>query len=312
MTKLNKSALVRLSVDIVLTAALLLLALNFYSIFKYRVKRGFFCNDESLKYPFQTDSMGGKSALLFMSLYMPAIVIVLGESILYLLKRTRETLTKNAITATAFLQLHCNLTTFVCGFALHALFVHVVKIFMGRLRPHFFEVCQPYRSLDGSTCDNPKNHGIYIQDYECNGRSDPNISQQMLNDIYVSFPSGHASFMFYGMIFIVLYLQRMANALRQYQINVGLFMFVLQMFCVLLAWFVAVSRVMDYKHHWSDVLVGIVLGASVAIAASLFAHQQLKSVNNWPEGVKSSSSSSSETSYTATSATTLPNAILVS
>ncbi|VDN16376.1 unnamed protein product [Dibothriocephalus latus] len=32
-----------------------------------------------------------------------------------------------------------------------------------------------------------------------------------------------------------------------------------------LAFYVGLSRVSDYKHHWSDVLAGMLLGAAVAI-----------------------------------------------
>lgn len=39
----------------------------------------------------------------------------------------------------------------------------------------------------------------------------------------------------------------------------------LQLACLLMAWFTALSRVSDYKHHWSDVLAGTTLGTIVAL-----------------------------------------------
>lgn len=39
----------------------------------------------------------------------------------------------------------------------------------------------------------------------------------------------------------------------------------LQFLAVLQAVFTAMTRVSDYKHHWSDVLAGLLLGALVAI-----------------------------------------------
>lgn len=40
---------------------------------------------------------------------------------------------------------------------------------------------------------------------------------------------------------------------------------VLQLICLWLAWFTAMSRVSDYKHHWSDVLAGLLLGIIAAL-----------------------------------------------
>lgn len=38
----------------------------------------------------------------------------------------------------------------------------------------------------------------------------------------------------------------------------------IQFICLAMAWFTALSRISDYKHHWSDVLAGSILGAVIA------------------------------------------------
>ncbi|GBP27238.1 Putative phosphatidate phosphatase [Eumeta japonica] len=39
----------------------------------------------------------------------------------------------------------------------------------------------------------------------------------------------------------------------------------MQFGALMLSWFTALSRVSDYKHHWSDVLAGYFLGFTVAV-----------------------------------------------
>ncbi|KAM7355802.1 putative phosphatidate phosphatase [Cochliomyia hominivorax] len=306
LQKISKCLLMRLIMDWLITTVLLAMALNFFKIFGKAKKRGFFCDDESLKYPYQEDTVSG-SMLMALTLYVPLLLIAIGEAVLFLVRRF--TTAEDQGYMKALLKLHHNMVTFLSGFALHACFVHLAKLTIGRLRPHFFEVCKPSLLKDGSTCDNPSNHGTYIVDYTCQASTD--ATQDMLTNIHISFPSGHASYIFYGMIFLILYIQRFAKTLREQGIDVGLVRLVVQMLCALLAWFVAVSRVSDYKHHWSDVLVGILLGTSVAIVVSLYVRQQLKSVNSFcPEGVKSSniSDTTSTTTFTTVTAT---NKILV-
>lgn len=39
----------------------------------------------------------------------------------------------------------------------------------------------------------------------------------------------------------------------------------LQFSFIMMAWYTGLSRISDYKHHWSDVLSGSILGATVAL-----------------------------------------------
>nr|XP_009924906.1 PREDICTED: lipid phosphate phosphohydrolase 1-like [Haliaeetus albicilla] len=78
--------------------------------------------------------------------------------------------------------------------------------------------------------------------------------------ILLSFYSGHSSFSMYCMLFLALYLQaRMkgdwARLVRP----------TLQFGLIAASIYVGLSRVSDYKHHWSDVLTGLIQGAVVAV-----------------------------------------------
>lgn len=51
----------------------------------------------------------------------------------------------------------------------------------------------------------------------------------------------------------------------------------LQFIVVMLSWFCALSRVSDFKHHWSDVLAGYTMGAVVAVLVVSTYHDLVRS-----------------------------------
>jgi len=82
----------------------------------------------------------------------------------------------------------------------------------------------------------------------------------------VSFPSGHSSFSAYTMLYCAIFIQVKWNAGNSSVLRI--LKHGIQLILLLLAYFTAVSRVMDNKHHWSDVSAGALIGA---IGASLTA-----------------------------------------
>nr|XP_012148195.1 PREDICTED: putative phosphatidate phosphatase isoform X5 [Megachile rotundata] len=137
------------------------------------------------------------------------------------------------------------------GAAVNVLSTDVAKYTIGRLRPHFMTLCMP-----NVNCSLIENQHRYIENYTC----DESVSKSLLKDIRLSFPSGHSSFSAYTMIYLALYLQ-----LRMTSKGSKLLRHSLQLVCLLMAWFTALSRISDYKHHWSDVLAGSTLGTIVAL-----------------------------------------------
>lgn len=154
---------------------------------------------------------------------------------------------------------------FLFGAAASQSLTDIAKYSIGRLRPHFLSVCNPDWSK--INCSDG-----YIENFICQGNEDK------VREGRLSFYSGHSSFSMYSMLFLALYLQaRMkgdwARLVRP----------TLQFGLIALSIYVGLSRVSDYKHHWSDVLVGLIQGAAVAILVALYVSDFFKDTHTHSE-----------------------------
>jgi len=82
----------------------------------------------------------------------------------------------------------------------------IAKYSIGRLRPHFIDVCQPsykgtiFRLDNPQECAKPANELLYITDFEC---SNPDFDDYRKRDARLSFMSGHSSFASYCLIYLM-------------------------------------------------------------------------------------------------------------
>ncbi|XP_063151728.1 phospholipid phosphatase 1 isoform X2 [Candoia aspera] len=205
-------------------------------------KRGLFCNDESIQYPYKDDTI---SYQLLAGIIVPldVIVIIIGEtlSVYHNCLHSNSFVRNNYIAA-----IYKALGTFLFGAAVSQSLTDIAKYSIGRLRPHFLDICK----LDWHRINCSAG---YIENFKCLG------DKAKVNEGRLSFYSGHSSFSMYCMLFLALYLQaRMkgdwARLLRP-TVQFGL---------ISASIYVGLSRVSDYKHHWSDVLTGLIQGALVA------------------------------------------------
>lgn len=206
-------------------------------------KRGFFCNDESIRYPLKEDTI---SYQLLGGVMIPftLIVIVCGECLSVYLSRVKN----QSMGARYVACVYKAVGSYVFGAAASQSLTDIAKYSIGRLRPNFLAVCKP--SWDKINC----NSGGYIENFTCAGEP------FQVDESRLSFYSGHSSFSMYCMMFLVLYIQarlksHWARLLRP----------TIQFFLIATAVYVGLSRVSDYKHHWSDVLAGLLQGGLVAI-----------------------------------------------
>ncbi|XP_068149096.1 putative phosphatidate phosphatase [Drosophila tropicalis] len=250
-------------------------------------KRGFFCGDESLAYPLKEGTIG-ITMLIGITLGVPTIVIIVVELFKQLPGSGGRDAKSRDLTGGAgggngkggcrlvyrLGQLYKQAGCYLFGLAMLTFTTILSKLCIGRLRPHFFEVCQPMMP-DGSNCHDPQNHGRYIDSYSCSNANVTDFQYQQLNQ---SFPSGHASMIMYAMLYLAIYLQaalstRVSKLLKH----------LLQFLFVMFGWYVALSRITDYWHHWSDVLAGVVLGVLFAWLTSVYV-ADLFAFKRWSRG----------------------------
>ncbi|XP_029920732.1 phospholipid phosphatase 1 isoform X2 [Myripristis murdjan] len=212
-------------------------------------QRGFFCNDDSIKYPLKEDTI---SYQLLGGIMIPITVLtmIFGECLSVYLNRIKS---KSSFCNNYVACVYKAVGTFLFGAAMSQSLTDIAKYSIGRLRPHFLDVCKPDWSHINCTL------GDYIEDFTCTG------DKRMVNEGRLSFYSGHSSFSMYCMMFLALYLQarlqtEWARLLRP----------TLQFFLIAASVYTGLSRVSDYKHHWSDVLTGLLQGALMAILVVFF------------------------------------------
>ncbi|XP_040577035.1 phospholipid phosphatase 1 isoform X2 [Lepeophtheirus salmonis] len=218
----------------------------YLSFFGVPVERGFFCDDESLSHPYH-DSTIPTYALYITGFGFPLVVVLITEAIL-------EKRNNGVIILTPYLKsVFKVLIDFGFGAATSQCLTDIAKYSIGRLRPHFFDVCRPiFENLD---CG-PRS---YVLNYTCQGNLDlfhtEEEAQSKIEDAHLSFVSGHASFSCQAATFIILYLYAKSRGVRR-----SLIIPFIQLSFGLFAYYTSLSRVTDFKHHPTDVIAGAVFG----------------------------------------------------
>lgn len=220
-------------------------------------RRGFFCDDETIRYPFKDNTI--TPVMLGLIVGLPAvIVLVIGEYARQYnkgqLSNTREIF--GCRIASWLINCFKQFVYFCFGLLLTFDATEVGKYTIGRLRPHFIAVCQP-QLADGTTCHDLVNQHRYVENYFCLGSG---YTIQDVRQSRLSFPSGHSSLAFYALVYISLYLQKRMHWRRS-----DLTRHFIQFAFIMLAWFTALTRIMDNWHHWSDVLAGSLIGVLGAL-----------------------------------------------
>jgi len=196
-------------------------------------KREFSLKDISIQHSFTTHERVPPWMLLVLSALAPAILI---PCICFLSCRS-------------LWDLHHAWLGLAFSLSLAKVVTTLVKITVGRPRPDLISRCQPLAGSQDNESWGFSNYTICTQ-----------TDMQILKDGFRSFPSGHSSTSFAGLGFLTFYL---IGKLQLWNKCGYTWKAWLALVPVMTAVMVAISRTMDYRHHWEDVVVGSALGMTL-------------------------------------------------
>ncbi|XP_014861700.1 PREDICTED: lipid phosphate phosphohydrolase 3 isoform X2 [Poecilia mexicana] len=223
-------------------------------------RRGFYCDDESIRYPAKSREIVSDTLLSATGILISILSIIIGESFrIFFMSEGTKSFVGNPYFAAFYKQI--GLFAFGCAISLS--FTNIAKVSIGRLRPSFIDVCKP----DFSTINCSLG---YITEYKCQG------PESQVQEARKSFFSGHASFSMYTMLYLVFYLQsrltwKGARLLRP----------LIQFTLIMMSFYTGLTRVSDHKHHPSDVLAGFFQGALVAVCVVFFVSDLFRPKRRW-------------------------------
>lgn len=251
----KRKMLVCLDVICLCVASIPFFACELKAVTPYR--RGFFCGDSSITYPYVEREAIPDSLLIAGGIAITGIAIALGECY-----RVRF----RGVHSRAFVRnryvscLYKELGSFLFGCCIGQSLTNMAKLSVGRLRPNFLSVCNiTYASINCTP-------GSYIALPTC---KQPN--ERLVEEARKSFFSGHASFAMYTMLYLAFYLQarfswRGARLLRP----------LIQFLLVMIAIYTGLSRISDYRHHPTDVLTGFIQGGLTAYWVAFYISSMFK------------------------------------
>ncbi|XP_076456321.1 phospholipid phosphatase 3-like [Babylonia areolata] len=233
----------------------------------HSVRRGFFCDDHNIRYPYKGETI--TVPLLIVTCFLPTVIIVIVLETTYGVFTARHATSTTKDTAngvvvggggggaggegglkegvrTGLSRAGLLIACLFYGNCLCFSLTEVFKLSFGTLRPCFLSACRPLVDVTSL----PNCSSWFVQDIVCQGEG-----SKLMIEMRKSFISGHASFAVYNMFFVMLYLQRRLP-LSTPRLVVSLLQCVGTGYAIL----VCASRIYDHYHHPPDVMGGALLG----------------------------------------------------
>ncbi|CAI2344513.1 unnamed protein product [Caenorhabditis sp. 36 PRJEB53466] len=208
-------------------------------------QRGLFCVDPSIHYPRKESTVKSHEHRIY-NITLTVLAVFLVEAFRQFSRIPRSTLVYRAGKREIPRYL-VTVLTFV-GYC-------QVGYIMNELLVKFVKGCE---NLDPNR---------YVEEFTCAGNPEDVAESRK------SFYSGHSTVTMYCAFWTILYLQaRLKPALRN-----NVVVAFLQLLIMTGGLFICCSRISDNKHHWSDVITGIIVGMSLASIAAVWWGKLFKS-----------------------------------
>lgn len=198
--------------------------------------RDFKLSDSSIQHPFTTHQMVNDTKLYFLVFVVPVFIMLMICFVKYR-KNMHQLVHLGHVT---FLALTLN-------FVLTGFITDILKMWISRPRPDFIARCIP---LPNTPFD------VFVNVDSCT-----QTNHFLLNDGFKSCPSGHSSLSMSGCVFLCLWLN---GQYKLYDRSKPIYAQLLSWSYILVAFFVGISRSLDYRHHVEDILFGLLIGAITA------------------------------------------------
>ncbi|KAI9293150.1 acid phosphatase/Vanadium-dependent haloperoxidase [Neoconidiobolus thromboides FSU 785] len=228
--------------DWFLCGLFIIIAKIFDIFYSPNLQQVFNINDNNIKYPMTQQETVSNLWLWLTSLLFPLIIIITTR----LIKKDWN-------------YIHLGCLGLFLSISVNYLITHVIKNLASRLRPDFLSRCDPNLEL--------------IKEQTLLTLYTISICQQsnlkLLRAGMQSFYSGHTSTSFSGLFYLSIYLYKLLFNNNQQQTYNKVYKLYPCLLPILTASFIMISRVTDYRHHFTDVLFGMIMG----IICSVFSYQ---------------------------------------
>ncbi|WVQ72159.1 hypothetical protein IAR50_001704 [Cryptococcus sp. DSM 104548] len=163
---------------------------------------------------------------------------------------------------------HNGILGLILGLGLTVTFTNIIKITAGRPRPDLFARCILPPDLTSNPVHSLTSYTVCTT-----------VDDDRLREGFRSFPSGHSSFAWCGMWYLILYLAAKMRINNRKGFTYKSWLLLAPLSCSTL---ITVSRTMDYRHHSTDVIAGSLIG----IAGGWYSYRQYYPALSHPQAYK--------------------------